>query len=71
MTKSAEMQLIEERLKRPVEELMVDGLREGKSLTQLAAEWGVQPLTAMRWAKLFGIRRDWVLSTNEPIGAGR
>ena len=57
--RSAEWELIELRLRRPLPQLLEEGLAAGKSLKQLATEWGVSPLTVQKWARNLNYQIHW------------
>lgn len=61
---------LEARYQRPVRELILEALQSGRSLSALAEEWGVQPVTVQRWARANGIRQVWMVDGREVVSAG-
>jgi hypothetical protein len=45
---------------RPIRDLLLERLGSGRTVREVAAEWGVEQATVRRWAAREGIRERWV-----------
>lgn len=55
MNKTKRMRKIEAELGKPIDELILEGLNDGKSQAELAKEFGINPATLCLWLIRLGL----------------